>query len=81
MNKKLNKKVQINKNNNKKKKLTKSKKKVHCLSMKSLILIWLKAMNLRLSILGKVLQFKVVIKTGDFNQVNLNIMQRFKILQ
>jgi hypothetical protein len=49
--------------------------------MKSLILIWLKEMKLKLSILGKVLQYKVAIKTEDFNQANLNIMQRFKILQ
>lgn len=49
--------------------------------MKSLMITWLKVMKLKLLILGKVLQYKVVIKTGDFNQVNLNVMQRFKILQ
>ena len=49
--------------------------------MKSLILTQLKVMKLKLLILGKVLQYKVVIKTGDFNQVNLNIMQRFKSLK
>lgn len=49
--------------------------------MKSSILTWHKEMKLKLLILGKVLQYKVVIKTEGFNQVNLNIMQRFKNLQ
>ncbi len=49
--------------------------------MKNSMLTWLKTMKSRLSILDKVLQCKVVIKIGDFNQVNLNIKQRIKILQ